>query len=255
MILDKFSLKGKCGIVTGASQGIGVGIAEALIQAGADVVIAARRMEKLEEVAEELSQYGTKVIPVRTDMLIESDLENLAAETEKAFGRINFLFNNAGIIHRQQSEDVSLEDFDRVINTNLRSLFYLSQLVARIMIRLKTGGTIINTDSLTSFIGGRFIPAYAASKGGVHQITRTLANDWAQYNIRVNSIGPGYIATPNTKPLRDDPVRSKQLLERIPLGRWGTPEDMGGAAVYLASEASAYVTGQTIYVDGGWLAM
>ncbi len=255
MILEKFSLNGKSGIVTGASQGIGVGLAEGLAQAGADVVISARRAKELDEVAKKLAKYGTRIIPVPADVTVDTDLENLVEETVKAFGRINFLFNNAGIIWREPSEEVSLESFDRVIHTNLRAVFYLAQLVARVMIKQGTGGAIINTDSLCSFIGGRFIPAYAASKGGVHQLTKTLANDWVKYGIRVNAIGPGYIETPNTQPLRDDPVRSKHLLGRIPMGRWGRPEDMAGAAVYLASDASAYVTGQTIYVDGGWLAM
>jgi len=252
MILDKFSLKGKSGIVTGASRGIGKGIAEALVQAGANLAIAARDVSALEKAAEELRKYGTDVIAVRTDVSLKADVENLVAKALERFGRIDFLFNNAGVIHRVPSEDFPEEYWDEEIRINLKGVFLCSQAVARVMIK-QGGGKIINISSLIAVTGGKTIPAYAASKGGVAQLTKALANDWAKYNIKVNAIGPGYIITDLTAPLIKDKKRYEELSARIPMGRWGKPEDLAGAAVFLASEASDYITGQTIFVDGGWL--
>jgi 2-deoxy-D-gluconate 3-dehydrogenase len=248
-ISQLFSLEGKAGIVTGGSQGLGVGIAKGLVQAGANVMLASRNSEKLEEVARDL---GHQARWQRTDVRSKDELKLLVEETLKAFGKIDFLFNNAGIIRRYPSEEHPEQDWDDVINTNLKSVFLLSQMVARVMIE-ENSGSIINTASLLSVEGGKRVVAYAASKGGVAQLTKAMANDWARYNIRVNAIGPGYFITPNTEPLREDPQRYQEISQRIPLGRWGTPYDLMGVSVFLASDASAYITGQVIFVDGGWL--
>ncbi|RKY78384.1 2-deoxy-D-gluconate 3-dehydrogenase [candidate division KSB1 bacterium] len=252
MILEKFSLKGKAGIVTGASRGIGKGIAEGLVQAGANLAICARSLPALEKTAEELRKYGTEVIPIKADVSMKAEVEKLVNKTVEEFGRIDFLFNNAGITYRAPSEDFPEEWWDEVIRVNLKSVFLCSQAVARVMIK-QGGGKIINTSSLIAVTGGKTISAYAASKGGVAQLTKALANDWAKYHINVNAIGPGYIITDLTAPLIDDKQRYQELSARIPMGRWGKPEDLAGAAVFLASEASDYITGQTIFVDGGWL--
>ncbi len=254
MILDKFSLKGKAGIVTGASRGIGKGIAEGLAQAGANLAICARGLPALEKTAAGFRGYGTDVIAMKADVSVKAEVENLVNRTLERFGRIDFLFNNAGITHRAPSEDFPEEWWDEVIRVNLKSVFLCSQAVARVMIK-QGGGKIINTSSLIAVTGGKSIPAYAASKGGVAQLTKALANDWAKYRINVNAIGPGYIITDLTAPLIEDKQRYQELSARIPMGRWGKPDDLAGAAVFLASQASDYVTGQTIFVDGGWLSV
>ena len=254
MIVDKFSLKGKVGIVTGASRGLGKGMATALTQAGADLVIVSRTKSVLEKVAEEMRKFGRHIIPVAADVSKKEDIKNMVGIALKEFGKIDFLFNNAGIIRRCPSEDYSEKDWDEVINVNLKGVFLCSQAVARVMIK-QGGGKIINTSSLIAVTGGKTIPAYAASKGGVAQLTKALANDWAKYNIKVNAIGPGYYITDTTEPLRKNKARYQEISSRIPLGRWGNPEDLGGVAVFLVSEASDYITGQTIWVDGGWLSL
>jgi len=255
MILEKFSLEGKSGIVTGGGSGIGKGIAIGLVQAGAEVVIAGRNKERLEKAKTEIAQFGGPVVPVQTDVAKREDIENLVDRTVEAFGKIDFLFNNAGIIIRNPCEDFSEEDWDKVITVNLKGPFFLAQAVARVMISQKRGGKIINTSSLIAVQGGKRVPAYAASKGGLTQATKSMANDWAQYNILVNAIGPGWVNTDNTKPLRQDQGRYAEITGRIPLGRWADPEDLAGTAVFLASDASNYITGQTIFVDGGWLSI
>jgi len=252
MILDKFNLKGKAGIVTGASKGLGKGIALGLAQAGADLVIASRTQSLLEKVAHEIRRYGREVLVVAVDVSKKKDIDRLVEKSLDKFGKIDFLFNNAGTIRRSPSEDYSEKDWDEVININLKGVFLLAQAVGRVMIK-QGGGKIINTSSLIAVTGGKTIPAYAASKGGVAQLTKSLANDWAKYNINVNAIGPGYFKTDQTKPLWTDNARYRELTERIPMGRWGNPDDLAGTAVFLASEASDYITGQTIWVDGGWL--
>lgn len=251
-IMDKFSLEGKVGIVTGSSKGLGRGMALALAEAGADIVVASRSKDKLKQVVEEIEGLGQKGLAVPTDVSKREDLEELVDITVDEFDRIDFLFNNAGIIRRASSEEHTEEDWDTVIDVNLKSVFLLSKLVAQQMIE-QGGGKIINTSSVISVSGGKTIPSYSASKGGISQLTKTMANDLAEYNINVNAIGPGYFETELTEPLVNDEERSEAILSRIPLDRWGKPEDLGGVAVFLASEASDYMTGTTVYVDGGWL--
>jgi 2-deoxy-D-gluconate 3-dehydrogenase len=255
MILEKFSLKGKSGIVTGAGSGIGKGIATGLVQAGAELVIAGRNLEKLEAAAEEMRQFGGPVIPAQADISKMEDIKGLVDRAVKEFEKIDFLFNNAGIIRRNPSEDFLEKDWDDVIDINLKGPFFLAQAVARVMISQERKGKIINTSSLIAVQGGKRVPAYAASKGGLAQVTKSMANDWAKYDILVNAIGPGWVSTELTEPLRQDKERFTEITGRIPLGRWADPEDLAGAAVFLASDASNYITGQTIFVDGGWLNM
>lgn len=255
MILDKFNLKGKSGIVTGAGSGIGCGMATGLVQAGAEIIISGRNLEKLEKTAEEMRQYGGPVVPVQADMARMEDIKGLVERALSEFGKIDFLINNAGIIRRNPCEDFLEEDWDEMLNINLKGPFFLAQAVARVMISQKHKGKIVNVTSLIAEQGGKRVPAYSASKGGLAQVTKTMANDWAQYNIMVNAIGPGWVKTELTQPLRDDTERYKEISSRIALGRWADPEDLAGAAVYLVSDASDYVTGQTVFVDGGWLSM
>ncbi len=255
MILEKFSLKGKSGIVTGGGSGIGKAISIAVVQAGAEIVIVGRNKERLERTANELRKWGGPVIPLSADVSNMEDIRRVVDQTLKAFGKIDFLFNNAGIIRRAPSEEFTEKDWDEVIQINLKGPFFLAQSVARVMISQKRKGKIINTSSLIAVQGGKRVPAYAASKGGLSQVTKTMANDWAKYNILVNAIGPGWVKTELTQPLREDKERYAEILGRIPLGRWAEPEDLMGAAVFLASDASDYITGQTIFVDGGWLSM
>lgn len=255
MILEKFSLKGKSGIVTGAGSGIGKGIATGLVQAGAELVIAGRNLEKLEAAAEEMRQFGGPVIPAQADISKMEDIKGLVDRAVKEFKKIDFLFNNAGIIRRNPSEDFLEKDWDEVIDINLKGPFFLAQAVARVMISQERKGKIINTSSLIAVQGGKRVPAYAASKGGLAQVTKSMANDWAKYDILVNAIGPGWVSTELTEPLRQDKERFTEITGRIPLGRWADPEDLAGAAVFLASDASNYITGQTIFVDGGWLSI
>ncbi len=255
MILEKFNLKGKSGIITGAGSGIGKGIATGLVQAGAELVIAGRNLEKLEAAAEEMRQFGGPVIPAQADISKMEDIKGLVDRAVKEFEKIDFLFNNAGIIRRNPSEDFLEKDWDEVIDINLKGPFFLAQAVARVMISQERKGKIINTSSLIAVQGGKRVPAYAASKGGLAQVTKSMANDWAKYDILVNAIGPGWVSTELTEPLRQDKERFTEITGRIPLGRWADPEDLAGAAVFLASDASDYITGQTIFVDGGWLNM
>jgi 2-deoxy-D-gluconate 3-dehydrogenase len=255
MILEKFRLKGKSGIVTGGGSGIGKAIATGVVQAGAEIVIAGRNKERLEKTVAEIQKFGGPVIPIQADVSKMREMKGLVDRTVKKFGKIDFLFNNAGTIRRTPSEDYTERDWDEVIDINLKGLFFLGQTVAKVMIAQKRKGKIINTASLMSVQGGKKVPAYAASKGGVSQVTKTMANDWAKYNILVNAIGPGWVKTELTEALQQDKERYSEILGRIPLGRWADPEDLVGAAVFLASDASDYITGQTIFVDGGWLSM
>jgi 2-deoxy-D-gluconate 3-dehydrogenase len=253
MILEKFSLHGRSGIVTGGGSGLGKGIATALVQAGASLVIAARSKERLQQAAEEMSAFGGPVVPVQVDLSKMDQLPLLVNRTIQEFGKIDFLFNVAGTIRRAPSEYHSEAFWDEVLTLNLKSLFFLSQAVAQEMIARKIKGKIVNIASLIAAIGGQTVPSYAASKGGVAQVTKAMANDWAKYGIRVNAIGPGWYLTDVTRPVFENPERNKAITGRIPLGRWGAPEDLGGIAVFLASDASDYITGQVIFVDGGWL--
>lgn len=255
MVLEKFSLKGRSGIVTGGGSGIGMALAKGLVEAGAELVIAGRRLQNLEKAADAIRPFGGPVIPVSMDILKMDDIENLVQRTLEAFGKIDFLFNNAGTNRRFSSEDYPEKDWEEVVNTNLKGPFFLSQKVAKVMIAQQRKGKIVNIASLLGVSGGRRVPAYAASKGGVIQITRSMANDWAKYNILVNALGPGWVNTELTEPYRQNKVRYAEITSRIALGRWAEPEDLVGAAIFLVSDASDYITGQTLFVDGGWLSM
>lgn len=255
MILEKFGLRGRSGIVTGGGSGIGRAIATGLVQAGAEVIISGRRMDRLKKTAEELRRDGWQVLAVTVDMKSMKSIQALVDQAVKEFGKIDFLFNNAGTIHRTPCENFLKEAWDEDLQVNLTGPFFLAQAVARVMISKKMKGKIINTSSLIAVQGGKTVPGYAASKGGLTQVTKTMCNDWAKYNILVNAIGPGWVKTDLTAPLRNDPVRYPEISNRIPLGRWADPEDLAGTAVFLASDASDYITGQTIFVDGGWLSM
>ena len=254
MILDKFSLAGKSGIVTGAAGGIGAAMARALMEAGGEVVIADINEEALGKVAADMAGDGGRVVPVVVDVRSEESIQALVDRTVAEFGKIDFLFNNAGTISRAPTEEFSREKWDEGIAINLTGPFLLGQAVARVMIEQKRKGKIVNTSSLIAVQGGKTVPAYAASKGGLTQLTKTMCNDWAQYNILCNAIGPGWVATEMTAPLRSNPERMPAISSRIPLGRWAEPEDFAGIAVFLACDASDYITGQVIFVDGGWLA-
>lgn len=251
-ILDRFSLMGKVAIVTGASRGLGQGIAVGLASAGADIVgIGSGEMPETERLVKEL---GRKFIGIKANLISQDPINEIVEETIRVFGKVDILVNNAGIIRREDALDFSQENWDDVMNINLKTTFFLSQAVARRFVEQKTGGKIINIASMLSYQGGIRVPSYTASKSAVMGITKSMANEWAAYNINVNAIAPGYMATDNTAQLRADYERNKSIEERIPAGRWGTSEDLAGAAVYLASEASNYVNGFTLAVDGGWLA-
>jgi 2-deoxy-D-gluconate 3-dehydrogenase len=255
MILEKFSLTGKCGIVTGAGSGIGRAMARGLAEAGARVAVVGRNLDRLQVAAEEMSSAGLTVIPVQFDIAKTEKIPALVDQVLEKFGRIDFLFNNAGTIHRAPTEDFPKEEWDRVINVNLTGPFILAQTVARQMIEQKIEGKIVNTSSLIAVFGGKTVPAYAASKGGLTQLTKAMCNDWGQYGIRVNAIGPGWVKTDLTQALQKDDSRYREITARIPLGRWADPDDLAGLAVFLASDASNYITGQVIFIDGGYLAM
>jgi 2-deoxy-D-gluconate 3-dehydrogenase len=252
MTLKQFSLEGKVAVVTGSSTGLGEGMAHGLAQAGADIVGVYNKDRPANR--EKIEAVGRRFMGIQADLSGIEPVADIIDKAVQAFGRLDILVNNAGIIRRNQSMEFSEKDWDDVMNVNLKTLFFLSQAAARQFIRQKTGGKIINIASMLSFQGGVLVPSYTASKTGVMGLTRLLACEWAPHRINVNAIAPGYMATRNTQPLRDDPVRDKQILERIPAGYWGSPEDLQGAVVFLASEASKYVHGFTLAVDGGWLA-
>ena len=252
MILDQFKLDGKVAIVTGGSRGLGQGMAIGLAEAGADVALVATG--DMSQTQKHVEAEGRKCIAIQADLTKKESVATIVEKVGKHFGGIDILVNNAGIIRRAPITEFTEEDWDDVMNVNLRTLFFLSQAVGKQMIQQKRGGKIINIASMLSFQGGILVPSYTASKSAVMGLTRILANELAAYNINVNAIAPGYMATDNTKPLREDPVRNKAIMDRIPAGRWGTPEDLKGAAVFLASSASDYMQGYTIAIDGGWLA-
>jgi 2-dehydro-3-deoxy-D-gluconate 5-dehydrogenase len=251
-ILDAFRLTGKVAVITGAARGLGQGLALAMAEAGADV--ATIDVIPQDETKAKVEALGRKCVPMLADLSKTTDIPRIIDTTLKALGRIDILFNNAGIIRRANLVDFSEKDWDDVININQRTVFFLSQAVARVMIKQGQGGRIINTASMLSFQGGIRVPSYTASKSAIMGLTRLFANELAPHRINVNAIAPGYMATDNTAPLRADEKRSAEILGRIPAGRWGTPDDLKGVAVFLASAASDYVTGYTIAVDGGWLA-
>ncbi|EOZ9154772.1 MULTISPECIES: 2-dehydro-3-deoxy-D-gluconate 5-dehydrogenase KduD [Citrobacter] len=252
MIQEAFRLEGKVAIVTGCDTGLGQGMAVALAEAGCDVVGVNRKIPH--ETAEKINALGRRFMAIRADLSQQDALTSIVTQSVSAFGRIDILVNNAGTIRRQDALDFSEKDWDDVMNLNLKSVFFLSQAVARQFQAQGNGGKIINIASMLSFQGGIRVPSYTASKSGVLGITRLLANEWAAKGINVNAIAPGYMATNNTQQLRADSERNQEIIDRIPAGRWGTPNDLKGPVVFLASPASDYIHGYTLAVDGGWLA-
>ncbi|MFK4870728.1 2-dehydro-3-deoxy-D-gluconate 5-dehydrogenase KduD [Novosphingobium sp. ZW T3_23] len=246
-----FSLEGKAALVTGANTGIGQAIAMALAEAGADVALAGRS-EPAETIAL-IEATGRKCVNIKADLSSIEPVDRVIGEAVAGLGKVDILVNNAGIIRRDDLLQFSEADWDAVMDTNLKTLFFLSQAAARGMVERKTG-KIVNIASLLTFQGGIRVPSYAAAKSGVGGVTKAMANELAPQGVQVNAIAPGYIATNNTAALQGDETRNRQILERIPTGRWGDPKDIAGAAVFLASPASDYVTGHVLAVDGGWLA-
>lgn len=246
-----FDLSGKRALVTGANTGIGQAIGVALAEAGADVAVAGRSHPA--ETLELIAATGRRSVDIKADLSSIEPVQRVVDEAVEALGGIDILVNNAGIIRRNDLTDFTEEDWDAVVDTNLKTLFFLSQAAARLMMG-QGHGKIINIASLLSFQGGIRVPSYAAAKSGVAGVTKAMANELAVKGVKVNAIAPGYIATNNTAALQADESRNRQILERIPTGRWGRPDDIAGAAVFLASPASDYVTGQVLAVDGGWLA-
>ena len=253
MILDKFSLVGKVALVTGASSGLGQEIAIALAEAGADIACHARSIEKGNETLTTIADLGRRAEIVTGDLADRTAPKQIVEQALDDFGRVDILINNAGMIRRSPAVEYSEEDWAAVIEVNLSSVFRLSQEAGRRMIA-QGNGKIVNIASLLSFQGGITVPAYTASKSAVAGLTKALANEWAKLNVNVNAIAPGYMATSNTEALRKDETRNRQILERIPVGRWGSANDLAGAAVFLSSAASDYVHGHVLVVDGGWMA-
>jgi len=250
-VADLFSLAGRVAVVTGANSGIGQAIAVALAAAGADIAAVGR--SAADETGRRVQAAGRRFLPIAADLSSTAACKDIVDEVSRALGGIDILVNNAGIIRRCEALDFSEADWDAVMDVNLKTLLFLSQAVARHMIP-RGGGKIINIASMLSFQGGVRVASYTASKSGLAGITRLLANEWAAKGINVNAVAPGYIATRNTEPLRQDAERNREIVGRIPAGRWGVPGDLSGAAVFLASHASDYVHGVILPVDGGWLA-
>jgi len=251
MILERFSLKGKTALVTGSSRGLGAAIALALAETGANVAVHGSRAVP-QATLDFVKKAGSESLALVGDVSDAAVCVSLVEETVAHFGRIDILVNNAGIIRRAPAIEHSEEDWKAVIDTDLTSVFRLTKQAGKHMLA-QGSGKIINIASLLTFQGGVFVPSYAAAKGAVGQLTKAFANEWAAKGINVNAIAPGYMATDNTEALRANPERSRQILERIPAARWGSPEDMAGAAVFLASSASDYVHGHVMVVDGGWM--
>jgi 2-deoxy-D-gluconate 3-dehydrogenase len=252
MILDQFKLTAKVAIVTGVATGLGKAMAVGLAEAGADIV-GVYNAHLPNEVQQQVETTGRKFLGVKANLNSLEPIPHIVESAVEIFGSIHILVNNAGIIRRAPSLEFTEHDWDDVMNINLKSVFFLSQAVAKQFVKQGTGGKIVNIASLLSFQGGILIPSYTSSKSGMRGLTQLLANEWAKYNIHVNAIAPGYMETDNTAPLRNDPVRNTSIVARIPAGKWGQPEQMQGPVVFLASDASNYMTGFTIAVDGGWL--
>lgn len=249
-----FELQGKVAIVTGARTGIGKAAAVSLAKSGAHIVGVGHNA--MPEVKAEVEACGVRFVEILADLTAPNEAlyETIVAGALKEFGRVDILVNNAGIIRREDAINFTEKDWDDVLNINLKTLFFLSQRVAKQFITQGQGGKIVNIASMLSYQGGIRVPSYTASKSGVMGLTRELANEWAKYNINVNAIAPGYIATNNTEALRNDEKRSAEILGRIPAGRWGLPEDIGEPIAFLCSSAANYIHGYTLAVDGGWLA-
>lgn len=252
--LEKFKLEGKVAIVTGCARlnGLGFGMAEALAEAGADIF--GVDVGDSSEAKRKIESTGRKFVGLQEDLTHSGSIEKITFAALENLGHIDILVNNAGIIRRSPALDFSEKDWDEVINLNLKTVFFLSQAVARVFVKQDGKGKIINVASMLSFQGGITVPSYTASKSGIGGLTRALANEWAKHGINVNAIAPGYMATENTAALRADSARAASILERIPVGRWGDNSDLKGAVVFLASAASDYVHGHILAVDGGWLA-
>ena len=252
-ILDLFKLDGKTAIVTGCSRGLGQGMTVGLAEAGANI-FGVDYFPEAPETREMVEKAGVKFTYCSANLLTIEPVEKIFAEAVNTFGHVDIVINNAGIIKRNDAVDFTESDWDDVMNINLKTVFFMCQAAARQYIKQKTRGKIVNIASMLSFQGGIRIPSYTASKSGVKGITMLMANEWAKHNINTNAIAPGYMATDNTAPIRADAARSATILDRIPAGRWGTPSDVAGAAVFLSSAASDYINGYTLAVDGGWLA-
>ena len=250
--MSMFNLKGKVAIVTGASVGLGQGMAIALAEAGADVVGVG--IGDMTETKEQVESFGRKFHGIYANLLTIDPVQSVIQGAVNMFGKVDILVNNAGIIKRNEALDFTEEEWDSVMNVNIKSMFFLSQAFAKQVVSQETPGKIINIASMLSFQGGIRVASYTSSKSGVKGLTMLLANEWGKYNINVNAIAPGYMATANTKALREDKKRNQEILDRIPAGRWGLPSDLAGPVVFLASSGSDYVNGYTIAVDGGWLA-
>ena len=253
MVLDQFKLDGKVAVVTGAGRGIGQAYALGLAEAGADIAVV--DVIPMDETLDAVKALGRRAIGIKADLVKgEKEAPKIVAKVVKALGRVDILVNNAGIIRREPFLEHSAKNWNDVISINLSTPFFLSQAVARQMVKQGQGGKIINVGSMLSYQGGILIPGYAAAKGGIKSLTMLMANELSKYGICVNAIAPGYIATANTAPIRADKKRNKAILDRIPAGRWGTPDDLKGLCVFLAAPASDYVTGFMYACDGGWLA-
>lgn len=252
MSANPFDLTGQAALVTGANTGLGQAIAVGLAQAGANIVAVGRSAP--DETAELVAATGRKLHAVSADLSTTQPIERVVFEAYAAAGRLDILVNNAGIIRRADSLDFTEEDWDAVMDTNLKTVFFLSQAVAKRWVADGRGGKIVNIVSLLSFQGGIRVPSYTASKSGLAGLTKLLCNEWAAKGINVNGLAPGYFATNNTAALQADETRNQQILDRIPAGRWGQPADLAGAAVFLASRAADYMHGAIVPVDGGWLA-
>ena len=253
MSLDRFKLDGKVAVVTGAGRGIGQAYALGLAEAGADIAVV--DVIPMDETLDAVKALGRRAIGIKADLAKgEKEAPKIVAKVVKALGRVDILVNNAGIIRREPFLEHSAKNWNDVISINLSTPFFLSQAVARQMVKQGQGGKIINIGSMLSYQGGILIPGYAAAKGGIKSLTMLMANELSKYGICVNAIAPGYIATANTAPIRADKKRNKAILDRIPAGRWGTPDDLKGLCVFLAAPASDYVTGFMYACDGGWLA-
>jgi 2-deoxy-D-gluconate 3-dehydrogenase len=255
-IIDLFRLDGKAAIVTGVGRGLGQGIAKGLAEAGADIfgTVFGSTEDAVAETRAFVEKAGRHFEYSSVNLISQDCIPGIFEEAVRCFGHIDIVVNNAGIIRREDSANFTEADWDDVININLKSVFFMCQAAARYFIAQKTGGKIINIASMLSYQGGIRVPSYTASKGGIRTMTMLMANEWARYGINANAIAPGYMVTDNTAALRADAVRSAAILDRIPAGRWGTQQDIAGAAVFLAAPASDYVNGFTLAVDGGWLA-
>ncbi|PLW76522.1 2-deoxy-D-gluconate 3-dehydrogenase [Cohaesibacter celericrescens] len=252
MMKEQFELTGKIAVVTGCDTGLGQGMAVGLAKAGCE--IAAVNIVEPTETKALIEGLGRKFLDIRANLMKIDDIPDIVSKTVAEYGRIDILVNNAGIIRREDAVDFSEKNWDDVMNINIKSVFFLSQAIAKQFLAQGKGGNIINIASMLSFQGGIRVPSYTASKSAVMGVTKLLANEWAKHNINVNAIAPGYMATNNTEALRADAVRSAEILSRIPADRWGLPEDLAGPVVFLCSPASSYINGYTIAVDGGWLA-